>query len=49
MPGTRGTGRWKEMFVNTATTADAVTSSFDFSYYSTCIVKAAKYRYVLLS
>ena len=49
MPGTKGTGRGEEIFLNTATTADVVTSSFDFSYYSTCTVKAAKYRYVLLS
>ena len=49
MIGTKGTGRGKEIFLNTATTADGVTPSFVFSYHSTCTVKIGKCHYSLFN
>ena len=49
MDATKGTGTEKELFPSTASTAGAVDSFSDVSYYSTCTVKAAKCRYVLFN
>ena len=49
MDATKGTGIEKELFPSTASTAGAVDSFFDVSYYSTCTVKATKCHYVLFN
>ena len=47
MTATMGTGREKELFPTTATTAGMVNSFFDFSYYPTATMKRKIERYVI--
>ena len=47
MDATKGTGTEKELFPSTASTAGAVDSFFDVSYYYTATMKRKIARYVL--
>ena len=48
MTATKGTGREKELFPTTATTAVVVESFFDFSYYPTMTMKQKIIKYKLM-